>query len=58
MYLLELLTVKFGRTYFWRLEDAFCLKPAFLAVLRRVFFANPLKTNMLLRYNTITLFLP
>jgi hypothetical protein len=32
-----------GRTYFWRLEDGFGLKPALRAVFNNVFLAKPLE---------------
>ena len=43
MYLLLVLRFMFGKTYFCRLEDCFGLKPAFLAVFKRVFLAKPLR---------------
>lgn len=46
MYLLVLFTFRLGRTYFWRFEEAFCLKPALRAVFRRVFLARPLRKKI------------
>lgn len=48
MYLLVLFIELFdmlGKTYLWRLDELFCLKPALRAVFIKVFFANPLIRN-------------
>lgn len=42
MYLLPLVTFMFGKTYFCLFDDCLGLKPAFRAVLSKVFLANPL----------------
>lgn len=45
IYLLDLFNELFdmlGKTYLWRLDELFCLKPALRAVFINVFFANPL----------------
>lgn len=49
MYLYSAL-LTFGKTYFCRFDDVFCLKPALRAVFHRVLLAIPLKKFSFLKY--------